>query len=127
MTKFSPNLATILTLLFMTGAAQAQTPTFKQFMKEPAFVVKMTGTGLDMTSSALLIDGIYYREGNRLFATRSGKLNLPANIAFSAGVTYIEYRVWKRNRKLGITMMFVDGFARGMLGARSFYLLRGKP
>lgn len=113
----------LIILLYMSVSASAQSkPKFKDFIKEPALITKATGTAIDFGSSFRL-DGVHFKEANRLFARKDGSFAWERSALYSIGLTWLEWEAYRRgHKKLALFVMFAEGGVRGYLGGRNLTL-----
>lgn len=118
MLKHALSIIALLFLLSISASAQD-----KKIYQEPMWYLSIGSSALDITSSALIIDGVRIKEGNPLLVDKNGKVHWPRAIAFTVGMHTAEYFTHKRSRKWGIVVMVVNTLIRGGVGgARNMYL-----
>jgi hypothetical protein len=122
-------IAAAIAALILASVAPAQQKgsprSFKDFIKEPAFAVKVAGGSFDFGTS-LKIDGVRLREANPLFRRADGGFSPARNLLFTAGVTYLQFELYKRNRKAALVLMIAEGAIRGFAGARNLRLITSR-
>lgn len=111
--------ALIVILLAATTAAAQD----KKIYQEPLWYASIGASALDITTSALIIDGKKISEANPLLRDENGRVHWPRALAYTAFAHIMEWRTYKRSRKWGLFVMAVNVIVRGGIGgARNIVL-----
>ena len=105
-----------LLLVLLCGLSAAAQTTEKKIYQEPLWYASIGSSAFDMTSSALIIDGIRFKEANPIMRDENGKVHWPRAFAYTAFYHILEYRTYKKSRKWGIVFMVANVLVRGGLG-----------
>lgn len=111
-------LMILLMAICLCGNVQAQQkPSFKEYLKEKAFIASVAATAVDFGVSTALIDGKKYVELNPLWRKKNGRFNWQANGAYSVAYHVVIYFLYRYNPKLGRIALYINvgGRAYGTL------------